>query len=55
MGIYPNLFSALLLLVGSLWALAFFAYMGGAPGEFVIAAFLGGLVAGGLQLWVAQH
>jgi hypothetical protein len=54
MGIFSDLSSALVLLIATLWALAFIAYLGGAPGEFVVAAFLGGLVTGSLQLWVTN-
>jgi hypothetical protein len=51
----PSSLSIALWLVGTLWIVGFIAYLGGAPGELVIATLVAGLIAGCLELRAANR
>jgi hypothetical protein len=51
----PSSLSIALWLTGSLWIVGFIAYLGDAPGEFVIATLIAGLIAGAFELRAANR
>ena len=51
----PSSLSIALWLVGTLWIVGLVAYLGGAPGELVIATLVAGLIAGCLELRAAHR